>query len=576
MSFTLHGISISSGIAIGRAHLLSHAYSEVVPRFIDKNKIGEEILRFDMAVNQSRRELTDLQKVIPDDSPTEFQEFIKLHLLILEDPILSETPKTKIKELQCNAEWALKLQIETLLQKFLAIQDPYLKERKNDITQVGERILKVLYGGPKKSKKNTHEESLIVVAHDISPAEIIQFKNHRYASFITDAGSSTSHTAIIARSLNVPCIVALHDARRLIREGDLIIVDGGTGVVMVSPTWEIIREFENKNIQNIERQTRLKKIKNISAQTKDGITVQLMANVEFPSDEKLAKKNGADGIGLFRTEFLYLRRNKPPTEDEQYNIYKNLIKNVAGKPITIRTFDLGADKSTNQINTSMSLNPALGLSAIRLSLAEPKLFTDQICAILRAAKHGTIKILIPMIMNLHEMDEVIKSIQKCKNVLLKKGIPHDASIQIGAMIEVPAAAFIMDSLGEYFDFFAIGTNDLIQYTLAVDRTDDAVAHLYDPTHPAVINLLKIIVEKATKINKPISLCGEIAGDESLTRILLGLGITSLSMHPANLLKVKESVINADISIIKKLIDEFTSDECKQKRRTEILNLINES
>ncbi len=574
MSFTIHGIGISDGIAIGRAHLLSHAYSEVAHYEVDVVAIDSEIKRFDKAITKARNDLLQLKDRIPRNSPTEFEAFIKLHLLILDDPILSEAPKTKITELLCNAEWALKLQLETLLEKFLAIKDDYLSERRNDIIQVVERVLRILYGEGENQKILNSDEKIIIVAHDISPAELIQYKNQNLTSFITDVGGTTSHTAIIARSLNVPSIVALHDARQLIREGDKIIVDGTNGVVMVAPHKKIVDQFKQKKIDIEKKQKILHKLKKKPSITKDGVKIDLLANIELPSDTEQAINNGAEGIGLFRTEFLYLGRGDLPTEEEQYITYKNAVLNLNGKSLIIRTFDLGADKHTEQLNRPMAPNPALGLRAIRLCLAEPEMFRHQIRAILRASNHGSIKILIPMLMDSQEIDQTLDSIKDAKNSLENEKIMFDKNIELGAMIEVPAAALAINIFLEKFDFFSVGTNDLIQYTLAVDRTDDSVSQLYNPLHPAILQLLSRIVLAAKSAGKPIAVCGEMAGDVSLTRLLLGLGLRTLSMHPTNLLQIKNIIMQTNISKIKPLIRKIISSNTSHEDQQLLINSIN--
>ncbi len=573
MSFNLHGIGISSGIAIGNAHLLSHAYSEVVQYEISADAVEYERERFETAVEKARRELCDLQTKIPIGSPSEFREFIKLHQMILDDPILTDAPKKKIEELLCNAEWALKIQLEKLLEKFLAIKDLYLRERQKDIIQVAERIFKILEGAGNKIPDSYSHKNIIVVAHDISPTEVIQFRERDFAGFITDVGGTTSHTAIIARSLNVPSVVALHDARRLIKEGEQLIVDGSNGIVMASPSKNIFREYHQKKNDIEKKQKVLKKIKNEPCISKDGKKIDLLANIEMPSDTLQAKENGAEGIGLFRTEFLYLGRGDLPTEEEQFLTYKNAAIDLNGHPIIIRTFDLGADKHTEQLSRPVAPNPALGLRAIRLCLAEPDMFRDQIRAILRASIYGNIKILIPMLINTGEINQTLNAINLAKLSLREECTAFDEDIKIGAMIEVPAAAIAFDEFAKQFDFFSVGTNDLIQYTLAVDRTDDSVSHLYDPLHPAVLELLNRIILKANLYTKPVGLCGEMAGDIRLTKILLGLGLKNLSMHPGNLLRVKNIVMHTNISEIEPKIKKLMAPDISTDERQKIITLL---
>ena len=574
MSFALHGIGISDGIAIGRAHLLSHAFFEVNHYEIDLGGIKDEQKRFVQAIETTRIELKQLRDKIPVGAPSELEAFISLHLMILGDEILSEYPKKQIATLLCNAEWALKLQLDRLLEKFDEIEDDYLRDRKSDITQVAERILRNLVG--EKSKPDLLEENgqIIIVAHDMSPTDILQFKENRFGSFITDVGGTTSHTAIIARSLNVPSIVALHQARKLIREGEKLIVDGNKGVVIVSPHEILIKEYEKKKLEISRRKKKLKRLKTRDTVTGDGTPISLMANIELPNDTYQALDNGASGIGLFRTEFLYLDRGDLPLEDEQYIAYKDAVKAFSGKPVVVRTFDLGADKYTPHSKQPVGDNPALGLRAIRLCLAEPAMFHDQLKAILRASDHGNIKILVPMLTNLQEIHQTLSLINKAKKSLSDGGHSFNEKIEIGCMIEVPGAALAIDIFAEYFDFFSIGTNDLIQYTLAIDRNDDSVSHLYNPLHPAVVHMLARVIKIGDMLNKPVAICGEMAGDPKLTRFLLGLGLRQFSMHPANLLQVKEIVLSTDINQTIPMVSKLTDPRTTESEREQILDSLN--
>ena len=557
MSFTIHGAGVSGGIAIGRAQLASHALLEVAHYSVPKNKIRSEKARFDRAIKSVGKELKDLRKQMTADIPeAEFEAFINLHKMILEDSTLSEEPKKIIDSMNCNAEWALKLQLDNLLEQFSKIEDAYLRERKADVRQVAERVLKALLGRPGTNPLNSAEKNTIIVAHDMSPTDVILFKQHNYAGFITDLGGATSHTTIVARSLNIPSVVALHQARTLIRENELIIVDGTAGVVIVNPDEIILSEYEVLRKQWLLGQQKLKRLRRNRATTIDGADIELNANIELPEDVSSAKENGATGVGLFRTEFLFLNRGDLPSEDEQFEAYRHVVRDMKNSPITIRTFDLGADKQPDGF-TRVAANPALGQRAIRLCLAEPRLFHHQLRAILRASQYGHIRILIPMLSNVHEIDQALHLIAEAKESLDVDGIKYDGEITIGGMIEVPAAALSIDSFLKKLDFVSIGTNDLIQYTLAIDRTDDAVAHLYDPLHPAILQLLSHIIGCANRANKPVAVCGEIAGDPSITRLLLGMGLRTFSMHPAHLLAVKQKVLTSDLreaaTITKKIL-----------------------
>lgn len=557
MSFTIHGAGVSGGIAIGRAQLTSHALLEVTHYGIPKDKIKSEKIRFDRAIKTVSKELKGLKKQMISDIPeAEFEAFINLHKMILEDSTLSEAPKNIIESMSCNAEWALKVQLDKLLEQFSKIEDAYLRERKADVRQVAERILKALLGRPGDAPTNNAEKNTIIVAHDLSPTDVVLFKQHKFAGFITDLGGATSHTTIVARSLNIPSVVALHQARTLIRENELIIVDGTAGVVIVNPDEIILSEYEVLRKQWLLAQQKLRRLRRNRATTIDGADIELSANIELPEDVTSAKENGATGVGLFRTEFLFLNRGDLPSEDEQFEAYRQVVLDMKKALITIRTFDLGSDKQPDGY-TRVAPNPALGQRAIRLCLAEPRLFHHQLRAILRASKFGKIRILIPMLSNIHEIDQALHLISEAKQSLDVEGVAYDRKVEIGGMIEVPAAALSINAFLKKLDFVSIGTNDLIQYTLAIDRTDDSVAHLYDPMHPAILQLLSHIISSANRVNKSVAVCGEIAGDPSITRLLLGMGLRTFSMHPAHLLAVKQRVLTSDLrqttSITKKIL-----------------------
>ena len=547
MSFTIHGVGICGGIAIGRAQLVSHAQLEVAHYDIPKSKVATEKSRFDAAIAQVREDLTELADHIPPGAPpAEFEAFLNLHRMILEDSTLSEVPKELIASMRCNAEWALKLQMDALVEQFASIEDPYLRERKADIHQVVERVLKALLGRPGYAVRGIPEENAILVAHDLSPADVLVFKQHHFASFITDLGGATSHTAIVARSLNIPSVVALHQARTLIRENETLIVDGDHGVVIVNPDESVLTEYRLRQGQLQLEREKLKRITRTKTATLDQIDVDLHANIELPEDVAVAKENGATGIGLFRTEFLFLDRGDLPSEDEQFEAYRRVATDMEGMPVTIRTFDLGADKQVENFGR-VAANPALGLRAIRLCLAEPRMFHHQLRAILRASHYGKVRILIPMLSSMHEIDQTLHLIAEAGESLDAQSIPYDANVEVGGMIEVPAAALSVNMFMRKLDFVSIGTNDLIQYTLAIDRSDDAVAHLYDPLHPAVLELVSHIIRSANRAGKPVTVCGEMAGDVRLTRLLLGFGLRQFSMHPAYLLAVKQIVLQTGVS-----------------------------
>jgi len=543
----MHGIPVSGGIAIGHAHLVSHAKLEVAHYAVPQHQAAEESARFEAALNTVRAELDELRAQIPPSAPREIESFLNLHLMILDDATLSKAPRQIIETENCNAEWALKVQMDALLGQFDQVEDVYLRERKADVIQVVERLLKALLGQPGyvPAPAIGGEEGLILVAHDLSPADVIQFRQHQFASFITDLGGATSHTAIVARSLNIPSIVALHHARQLIRENELLIVDGTQGMIVVDPDPQALAEYKLRQHQwELERQ-KLKRLRDTRATTLDQVGIELQANIELPDDIEQVREYGATGIGLFRTEFLFLNRDELPEEEEQFEAYRRVVREMDGLPVTVRTYDLGADKQISG-NESTGANPALGLRAIRLSLTEPQMFLVQLRAMLRASHYGKLKILIPMLMSVSEINQTLNYIAQAKQALEDRYIAYDRGVEVGGMIEIPAAALALGTFIRKLDFLSIGTNDLIQYTLALDRTDDTVSHLYDPLHPAVLNLVSHIIRSADKAGKPVALCGEMAGDVQLTRLLLGFGLRQFSMHPARLLEVKQQVLQSSL------------------------------
>jgi len=557
VSFALNGVGVSGGIAIGRAQLVSHATLEVAHYVIPASKVEAEIARFTNAVKEVQKELEGLHLAMTSgDVPGEFGAFLDVHWMILTDPTLSETPKKIILEQRCNAEWALTQQMGVLVEQFEQIEDAYLRERKADIVQVCERILKRLMGKPGSLPSPVAEEQTILVAHDLSPADVIQFKSHHYGAFLTDVGGVTSHTAIVARSLNVPAVVATHNARALIRDSELLIVDGDSGVVIINPDRAVLAEYRLKQTEIELSRQKLKRLRTKPADTIDGVRVELFANIELPEDLAQTVENGATGVGLFRSEFLFLNREGLPSEDEQFEAYRAVAEGMDGQPVTIRTFDLGADKQIAGLDglARVAPNPALGLRAVRFCLAEPRMFLTQLRAILRASHYGNVRILVPMLASSSEIEQTLVALAQAKESLKDQDVPFDAAIEVGGMIEVPAAVIAMDAFLTQLDFLSIGTNDLIQYTLAVDRADEAVAHLYNPLHPAVVRLLAQAIASANKAGKPIAVCGEMAGEVDLTRLLLGLGLRNFSMHPAHLLSVKQRVLTSEVAPMKPLID----------------------
>ncbi|NOT14239.1 MAG: phosphoenolpyruvate--protein phosphotransferase [Methylotenera sp.] len=556
-SFSIHGVGVSSGIAIGHAHLVSNALLEVVHYQLPKHLVEDEIQRFSDAIATVKHDLEQINQDLRKNAPAELSAFIGTHLMMLADKSLSETPKAIIRKEQCNAEWAIKLQMDEIVEQFEQIEDDYLRERKQDVIQVVERVIKVLLGHSQQLSTEQlasaihQERKQILVAHDISPADAIQFKQHEFAAFITDVGGVTSHTAILARSLNIPSIVALQKARDLINDGELIIVDGLQGMVIVNPDKSILTEYKLRQEQWELEQQKLQRIKTTKAVSLDGIAIELLANIEVPEDVAAVKASGATGIGLYRTEFLFMNRREMPDESEQYVAYKTVAEAMNGAPVVIRTLDLGADKQMNPDTVVECANPALGLRAIRYCLAEPQIFHTQLRALLRASHFGNIKILIPMLSTLAELRQTKLLLERAKASLRKENIPFNEHIALGGMIEIPAAAINAEAFAKELDFLSIGTNDLIQYTLAIDRTDDAVAHLYNPLHPSVLKLIAMTIKAGEKLGKSVSVCGEMAGETKLTKLLIGMGLRQLSMHPSHILSVKQQVLHSQLSELNK-------------------------
>ena len=579
MSFTLHGLPVSGGIAIGQAHLISQATLEVSHLLISPRLVEKEIARFDAALQRVRDEFAAMKNNL-EHAPADIGAFIDLHQMILADPELSETPKQLIRERRCNAEWAIVQQMEVLVEQFERIDDIYLRERSYDVRQAVERVVRELsgQGSPHLSARarGVKGQTQILVAHDLSPADIMAFKDQAFASFVTDVGGATSHTAILARGMGMPAVLGLHNARQLIRDKETVIVDGTRGVLIVDPDPRILEEYELRKSQYELERSKLKLLKTARATTLDRVKVDLLANIEVPEDIPAALENGAEGIGLFRTEFIFLGRGDMPSEEEQYEAYRKVVKGMEGRPVTIRTFDLGNDKnleSEEAVDERQRSNPALGLRSIRLSLTEPRSLLAQLRAILRASRLGKTKILIPMLSHAHQIDQTLALLEQAKESLRREKVAFDEHIEVGAMIEVPAAALAINMFLRKLDFVSIGTNDLIQYTLAIDRSDEQVAHLYDPLHPAVLLLLAHVISSAEKAEKPVSMCGEMAGDPNLTRLLLGMGLRQFSMHPAQIPAVKQKVKQSDASELTPLVKRLVrlDDSVRIQEQLEKLN-----
>lgn len=553
-SFTLQGIPVSRGITIGRAHLLRPAAMDVKHYLVAQEQVEAEVERLQQAIAKVQIDLQSIWAELPTDAPTELGAFLDVHALILSDPMVSEAPLDIIRSRHYNAEWALVTQVDVLSAQFDEIEDEYLRERKADIQQVAERVLKVLTGSayqlPRALGVDEQNANMIVVAKDISPADMMQFRDVAFTGFVTDEGGTNSHTAIVSRSLGIPAVVGLGNASHLIMQDDWLIIDSDAGVVIVAPSPLLIAQYRNQQAVLLKEKKKLGKLKKTPAISLDGIEITLLANIELPEDAQAALDAGASGVGLFRSEFLFMGRTGAeqhlPTEEEQFLAYKRAVQTMKGKPVTIRTLDVGADKPLDHHEHNI-LNPALGLRAIRYCLKEPQIFLTQLRAILRASAFGTVHILIPMIAHAFEIDQSLAMISQAKEELRNEGIAFDEQVQVGAMIEIPAAALSLPMFVKKLDFLSIGTNDLIQYTLAIDRADHEVAHLYNDTHPAILQLLHMTVTAGEKAEIPVAICGGMAGDIKLTRLLIGMGFRELSMPAALLPEIKQEILGTDIS-----------------------------
>lgn len=558
MTISIQGVSVSRGIAIGQIHIVQHDQLDVREYSIRNSQVEDELSRFNNAIADARQQLRAIRDHIPVSTSVDISAFIDTHLLMTEDITLTEEPKRIIKERLCNAEWALKLQRDALVNVFDEMADAYLSTRRDDVDHVVNRILRVLL----KQKPLLHEvpddhlKNRIIMADDLTPADTVLMQHYGIAAFATEFGGPTSHTAILARSLGIPAVVGLHSARRFVKNNDLVIIDGSTGMLLVDPDKSTKSYYEKRQREVKRYYSSLGKLKNASTESVDGIPITLTANIELPKDFETVRDVGAKGVGLYRTEFLYMNRETPPDEEEHFETYLNVLKALRGLPLTIRTLDLGADKQVDGAGSQtgqVGSNPALGLRAIRLCLKEPELFRPQLRAILRASAHGPVKIMIPMLTNIQEVNQVLQIVEDIKTDLDNESIDYDVDIKIGGMIEVPAAAICAAIFAKKLDFLSIGTNDLIQYTMAIDRVNDEVNYLYDPLHPAVLRLIETTIKAGEKANIPVSMCGEMAGEKEYTQLLLGLGLREFSVHTASLLEIKKIINNTNIDELASLI-----------------------
>jgi phosphotransferase system enzyme I (PtsI) len=559
MSIQVFGLPVSRGVAIGRAVLVASSRIDVAHYYIDASQADNEIERLRVARDAVASELSALQRDLPSEAPPELSALLDVHLMLLHDEALTGATKHWIRDRHYNAEWALSAQLEVLARQFDEMEDEYLRERKADLEQVTERLLSALARGDgagvsaaasAQARDFGGEDPLVLVASDIAPADMLQFKQSVFKGFVTDLGGRTSHTAIVARSLDIPAVVGAREASRLIRQDDWVVIDGDAGLIVVNPSPIVLEEYRFRQRQSELERARLHRLRHTPAVTLDGDSVELLANIELPGDAKAAIEAGAVGVGLFRTEFLFMNRTGDlPGEDEQFEAYRTAVQALNGLPLTIRTVDIGADKpldrmTPHELRHEHALNPALGLRAIRWSLSEPGMFRQQLRAVLRASAHGKVRLLVPMVAHMSEIRLTFEAFARAKQQLLDAGKPF-TDIEVGAMIEVPAAALMLKSFLRHFDFVSIGTNDLIQYTLAIDRADDTVSHLYDPWHPAVLRLIADTIGQANALGKGVSVCGEMAGDPAFTELLLAMGLRSFSMHPAQIPAIKQRILRSD-------------------------------
>ncbi|MFB3100271.1 MAG: phosphoenolpyruvate--protein phosphotransferase [Gammaproteobacteria bacterium] len=576
MTIALHGMGVSRGIAIGKVHVVKRDQLDIREYSIKKHRVVNEVKRFENALTHARQQLRAIREHIPASTSVDIEAFIDTHLLMLDDAALTKEPMRLIKELSCNAEWALKLQRDALVAVFDEMDDAYLRTRKDDVDYVVNRIQRVLLNQTplQHEKPDQRLTGYIVMANDLTPADTVLMQHHGIAAFATEFGGPTSHTAILARSLGIPAIVGLQNALRYIKDDEEIILDGSNGIILVDPDRHELSHYHHLQKKEKRYFSNLAKLKNKPAITLDEIPVALHANIELPKDFETVIEVGASGVGLYRTEFLYMNREAPPDEEEHYATYKEVIDVLKGLPLTIRTLDLGADKQVDGGRQSgpVTTNPALGLRAIRLCLKEPALFHPQLRAIIRASVHGPVRIMIPMLSNVHELQQVLQMVNDIKNELDEVNIPYDHDLQIGGMIEVPAAAVCADIFAKQLDFLSIGTNDLIQYTMAIDRVNDEVNYLYDPLNPAVLRLIHTTIKSGKKEKIPVAMCGEMAGETKYTRLLLGLGLREFSIHPATLLEVKQIIIDSNVGELQVLANKAL----KASDGIEVANIMRET
>ncbi|MCX8116543.1 MAG: phosphoenolpyruvate--protein phosphotransferase [Desulfobacterota bacterium] len=567
---TIHGIGASPGIVTGRAFLVERYKVRLPQRRILPSQVEEEVERFRQAIELSKQQLMEVKEKILDPEMRKHAFILDVHLMILNDQMLIENTTENIRRRKVNSEWALDLTLEKLDAAFQAIEDEYLRERRNDLHYVAARIFRNLMGR-KHDDITKIKGKVIVVAHDLSPADTLQMHLKRVAGFVTDVGGRYSHTAILARSLGIPAVVGLEVATALINGGDLLALDGETGEVVINPTEEIFESYveRRRRIKLVERE--VMKYATLPAETRDGVRVSLQANIELVEEVPSAKSHGAEGIGLYRTEILYLNRKDLPAEEEHYQTYRRLVENVAPDPVTIRTLDIGGDKFLLSYSSGKETNPAMGLRAIRFSMKEVEIFKAQLKGILRASAHGNVRILFPMISGMEEIRRAKAILEEVKRECSREKVPFDRSIKVGAMIEIPSASVTADLLAREVDFFSIGTNDLIQYALAVDRINEHVSYLYEPLHPAILRIVRGVVQSAREAGIPVALCGEMAAEPAYVLVLFGLGLEEFSMTPAAIPKVKKMLRMVKAGEVREMTERLfqysTAREIKRVVRT---------
>jgi phosphotransferase system enzyme I (PtsI) len=548
MPIALSGIAVSKGIAIGKARVLQHGQLDIAEYVLPPHHIDSEIARFNHALETAREQLRIIRTRIPEQTPQDIAAFIDTHLLMLQDEALSRAPIALIRHHHCNAEWALKLQQDALVQVFDAMEDPYLRTRRDDVEHVVRRVQQILLREEPQSGalESDKDEPRIIIAVDLAPSDMVLLNSRHLAAIVTERGGPLSHTAILARSLGIPALVGVPHVHQYIHNDELLIIDANHGSLLLEPDAATLKHYRARQRAAQRTRRELYKLKDDDSLTLDGTPVTLHANIELSEDITALKRVGAAGVGLYRTEFLFMNRESPPDEHEQYQTYLHTLRRLKGLPLTIRTLDLGADKEIVAGATACT-NPALGLRAIRLCLKEPQLFLPQLRAILRASAKGPVRLLIPMLTSVQELAQVMTLVEQARAELRRANKPFDPKLPIGAMIEVPAAAICADLFAQRLDFLSIGTNDLMQYTLATDRIDESVNHLFDPLNPGVLRLIQGVIKAGRKANIPVSMCGEMAGDTRYTRLLLAMGLREFSMPAASLLQVKQRVRQCDIT-----------------------------